>query len=57
MAAEASPALAGEINGRLAATDNLQDYAGLSFAEWATTLGVDAPSYPYAVYLPISVTE
>ena len=57
IAAEASPARAGEINGRLAATDNLQDYAGLSFAEWATTLGVEAPSYPYAVYLPISVTE
>ncbi|MCB9134493.1 MAG: VCBS repeat-containing protein [Anaerolineales bacterium] len=51
VAAEASPALAGEINTQLAATHNLQDYVGMTFDEWALSLGVE-PFSGYQVYLP-----
>lgn len=52
VAAQASPALAGVINQYLTDTNNLQDYVGLSFDEWAATLGV-APPDPLTVYLPM----
>lgn len=49
LAAASSPELASTINNELAQTNNLQDFVGLSFAEWAAALGVD----PYHVYLPM----
>ena len=52
VAAQASPELAGVINQYLTDTNNLQDYVGLSFDEWAATLGV-APPDPLTVYLPM----
>ncbi|MCC6602978.1 MAG: PD40 domain-containing protein [Anaerolineae bacterium] len=52
VAAVASPELAGVINQYLTDTNNLQDYVGLSFDEWAATLGV-APPDPLTVYLPM----
>ena len=50
--AVASPELAGVINQYLTNTNNLQDYVGLTFDEWAATLGV-APPDPLTVYLPL----
>ncbi|MCB9420228.1 MAG: PD40 domain-containing protein [Ardenticatenaceae bacterium] len=52
VAAVASPELAGVINQYLADTNNLQDYVGLTFDEWAATLGVNPPD-PLKVYLPL----
>ncbi len=54
IASEASPALADEINARLLATDNLQDYAGMTFDEWALSLGVE-PGLGNVVYLPLVI--
>jgi hypothetical protein len=53
--AQAGAELAGEINGRLSATNNLQDYVGMSFDEWAQSLGVNPPAPANAVYLPVVV--
>ncbi|MCA9920326.1 MAG: hypothetical protein KC445_20360, partial [Anaerolineales bacterium] len=52
VAAQAGPELAGVINQYLTDTHNLQDYVGLTFDEWAATLGVNPPD-PLRVYLPL----
>ncbi|MCA9971170.1 MAG: hypothetical protein KC425_13185, partial [Anaerolineales bacterium] len=52
MAAVASPALTQVINQELAASNNLQDFVGLTFDEWAQAIGV-TPGADYALYLPI----
>lgn len=49
LAAAAGPELAGVINGELAQSNNLQDFVDLSFADWATAIGV----YSHTVYLPV----
>lgn len=43
LAAAGSPALAATINAELAAYNNLQDFAGMSFDEWARAIGVEPP--------------
>jgi hypothetical protein len=54
VAAQAGPELAGAINGELARFDNLQDFVGLTFDEWATAIGVDASSAGIRwIYLPV----
>jgi hypothetical protein len=53
LAAAGSPALAATINGELAQYNNLQYFVGLTFDEWAVTIGVN-PSSP-RIYLPIVV--
>ncbi len=50
MAAAASPELAGVINGRLAQHNDLQDFVGMSFDDWALAMGVNPPTNE--VYLP-----
>ena len=49
---KASPALTAVINHYLTDTNNLQDYVGLTFDEWAATLGVNPPT-PFQVFLPL----
>jgi hypothetical protein len=44
VAAQAGPELAGAINAELARFDDLQDFVGMTFDEWATAIGVDASS-------------
>jgi hypothetical protein len=51
LAAAAGPSLAGEINSRLVETNNLQLYVGMTFDQWALSLGVDPPASQ--LYLPI----
>jgi hypothetical protein len=51
LAAAGSPALAGAINAELARYDNLQDFVGLTFDEWARALGVEPPAR--VTYLPV----
>ncbi|MCB0007110.1 MAG: hypothetical protein KDE04_11670, partial [Anaerolineales bacterium] len=51
IAAQAGPELAGVINGQLAATNNLQDFVGGSFDDWALGIGVMPPGGN--VYLPL----
>jgi len=53
VAEQAGAELAGEINGRLSATNNLQDYVGMSYDEWAQSLGVNPPAPANAIYLPV----
>ena len=47
---EAGPELAAAINTELAASNDLQDFNGLTFNEWAEAIGVDVP---HVVYLPV----
>jgi hypothetical protein len=49
LAAAASPGLAGTINAELAKYNNLQDFVGVSFDEWALAVGVRPPKF---IYLP-----
>jgi len=51
LAAAASPKLAAAINAELAASNNLQDFVGLTFAEWGQAIGLDVPSQ--LIYLPL----
>ncbi|MCA9984686.1 MAG: hypothetical protein KDE59_10350, partial [Anaerolineales bacterium] len=51
IAAQAGPELAGVINSQLAATNNLQDFVGGSFDDWALGIGVMRPGG--IVYLPV----
>jgi hypothetical protein len=51
LAAAGSPALAGVINDELAKYDDLQDFVGLSFDDWARAIGVNPPSS--LIYLPL----
>ena len=51
---QASPALATVINQYLTDSNNLQTYVGLTFDEWANTLGV-APPDQEKLYLPMVV--
>ena len=44
IAAEAGPELAGVINTELAKYNNLQDFVGLSFDQWAEAIGVRTPA-------------
>jgi hypothetical protein len=53
LAAAGSPELAAVINGELAQYNNLQDFVGLTFDEWALAIGVNPPSD--LVYLPVIV--
>jgi hypothetical protein len=46
-----SPALSSAINTELDKYDNLQDFVGLSFDEWAESIGVTPPSD--LLYLPV----
>ncbi|MGD8626691.1 MAG: hypothetical protein PVJ34_19295, partial [Anaerolineae bacterium] len=50
LAAAASPGLAATINDELATYNNLQDFVGLSFDDWALAVGVRPPKF---VYLPL----
>lgn len=43
--------LANAIKSKMAETNNLQDYVGMSFNEWAISLGVN----PYQLFLPVVV--
>lgn len=43
LAAAGSPALAQTINDELAASNNLQDFVGMTFDEWAEAIGVEPP--------------
>lgn len=52
MAAAASPELAQAINSELAQSNNLQDFVGLSFDEWALEIGVQPPG-TRGVLLPL----
>jgi hypothetical protein len=54
--AQASPALTAVINQYLPDTHNLQDYVGLTFDEWAATLGVLPPAQSQ-VFLPMVVQQ
>jgi hypothetical protein len=47
-----SPELGSAIQAELARTNNLQDFAGLTFNEWALAIGVQPPERP-TVYLPL----
>lgn len=51
IAAAAGPDLANTINTQLAQYDNLQEFVGLSFDEWAVEIGVEPPGG--GVYLPV----
>jgi hypothetical protein len=46
-----SPELAAAINAELVRYDSLRDFVGLSFDEWAESIGVTPP--PEALYLPL----
>ena len=50
--AEASPGLAAVINQYLTDTNNLQLYVGMTFDEWAATLGVNPPAVQ-KTFLPV----
>ena len=50
LAAAAGPTLAGVIQGELAQHDQLGDFVGLTFADWARAIGVEPPGY--VVYGP-----
>lgn len=51
LAAAGSPELASVIQSEQARYNNLQDFVGLTFNEWALTIGVNPP--PKIVYLPV----
>ncbi|MFZ0548542.1 MAG: VCBS repeat-containing protein, partial [Candidatus Promineifilaceae bacterium] len=51
ISAAASPQLANTINSQLAQYNNLQDFVGMSFDEWALAIGVNPPADN--VYLPV----
>jgi hypothetical protein len=53
LAAAGSPALAAAINAELAKYNNLQDFVGLTFDEWALAIGVNPPTSQ--TYLPVIV--
>jgi hypothetical protein len=53
LAAAGSPALAAAINAKLAKYDNLQDFVGMTFDEWALAIGVNPPGNQ--TYLPVIV--
>ncbi len=50
LAAAASPDLANAINAELAKYNNLDDFVGLSFDQWARAIGVEPPEF---VFLPV----
>ena len=54
LAAAGSPALANTINTELAKYNNLQDFVGMSFDEWALAIGVQPPE---TIFLPIVVRQ
>ncbi len=54
LAAAGSPALANTINTELAKYNNLQDFVGMSFDEWALAIGVQPPE---TVFLPIVIRD
>ena len=49
VAAAGSPVLSNAINAELARYNNLQDFVGLTFDEWAAAIGVPTPQ----IYLPL----
>jgi hypothetical protein len=49
LAAGASPALAADINAELTQHNDLQDFVGMSFDEWAEAIGVQPPT---VIFLP-----
>jgi hypothetical protein len=51
LAAAGSPTLAATINNQLAQYNDLQDFVGLTFDEWAQAIGVNPPAEN--IYLPI----
>jgi hypothetical protein len=51
VAAAGSPEVAATINAELARYNNLQDFVGLTFNEWAIAIGVNPPSHQ--TYLPL----
>lgn len=51
IAAAANPTLANVINNELAQSNNLQDFVGMTFDEWAIALGVNPPGDN--IYLPL----
>jgi hypothetical protein len=53
LAAAGSPALAATINTELAQYNNLQDFVGLTFDQWAIAIGVNPPTSQ--TYLPVIV--
>ncbi len=55
IAAAGSPGLAGVINSELAKYNNLQDFVGMSFNDWAEDIGV--PVYTESIYLPAVLRE
>jgi hypothetical protein len=55
LAAVGSPELATVIHDELAQYNNLQDFVGLTFDEWALAIGVNPP--PETVYLPVILKE
>ncbi len=55
LAAASSPELTAVINTELAQYNDLQDFVGLTFDEWALAIGVNPP--PDTIYLPIVVKE
>jgi hypothetical protein len=50
LAAAGSTPLADTINGELAKYNNLDDFVGLTFDQWARAIGVEPPEF---VYLPV----
>jgi hypothetical protein len=52
LAAAGSPALAQTINEELAASNDLQDFVGMTFDEWAEAIGVQPPQGG-ALFLPL----
>jgi hypothetical protein len=50
LAAAGSPELADTINSELAKYNNLDDFVGLSFDQWARAIGVELPEF---IFLPV----
>lgn len=55
LAAAGSPTLAAAINSKLAQYNNLQDFVGMTFDEWAQAIGVNPPTS--RAYLPVIVSD
>ena len=54
MATQAGPELAAVINDELAKSNNLQDFVGMTFNEWATAIGVDPTGAKIEeIFLPV----
>ncbi|MEZ4635946.1 MAG: hypothetical protein R2873_00355 [Caldilineaceae bacterium] len=52
IAAQGGPELSAAINAELAATNNLQDFVGDSFDQWATEIGVESGAQE-TLFLPL----